>query len=287
MPGKMPEFIIIGAAKSGTTALYEYLVEHPEVFMSPIKETNFFAWDDGCPKSIFGNKPNNHFPIKSLSKYRDIFSKAEASEVCGEASPLYLESATAAKQIHNSIPGVKIIAILRNPADRAFSDYCMQIRHSFTDVSIEQGLDSNSHSVKTGYYHKMLSEYYNLFPSENILILKFEDLKSNPAGQAKKLFNFLGISDDFAPDFTKKHNAGGFPKNMFINKVLAIASRRETMKWLTPNWLVQFIKSRREQNWENMPEFPTELRSLLVENYMDEIDKLSQLTGLDFEAWQK
>ncbi len=287
MTEKMPEFIIIGAAKSGTTALYEYLVEHPDVFMSPIKEINFFAWDSSGVKSIFGNKPNNYFPVKSISKYQGIFAKAKAGKVCGEASPLYLESATAAKKIHEAIPNAKIIVILRNPADRAFSDYCMQIRHSYTEKSVEEGLAPDSHSVQGGNYYTMLKQYYDIFPSENILVLKFEDLKNNPGKQAQKLFGFIGVNDTFLPDFDKRHNTGGYPRNMFINKILAVASRRETMKWLTPNWLVQFIKRRREGNWADLPEFPPELRSQLVDSYKDEVGKLSQLTGLNFEEWNK
>ena len=287
MSEKMPEFIIIGAAKSGTTALYEYLVEHPDVFMSPIKETNFFAWDDNDVKSIFGHKPKNYFPVKSISKYQEIFAKAEADKVCGEASPLYLESATATKKIHGMIPDVKIIVILRNPADRAFSDYCMQIRHSYTEKTVEVGLAPDSHSVQGGNYYTMLKQYYDIFPSENILVLKFEDLKNNPEKQAQKLFNFIGVDGKFLPDFNKRHNPGGYPRNMFINKVLAVASRRETMKWLTPNWLVQLIKRRREGNWADLPEFPPEIRSQLVDSYKDEVGKLSQLTGLNFDEWQK
>jgi len=287
MSEKMPEFIIIGAAKSGTTALYEYLVEHPDVFMSPIKETNFFAWDASGVKSIFGDKPNNYFPVKSISKYQEIFAKAEAGKVCGEASPLYLESATAAIKIRETIPNTKIIVILRNPADRAFSDYCMQIRHSYTGETVEEGLAPDSHSVQGGNYYTMLKQYYDIFPSENILVLKFEDLKSNPEQQVQKMFDFIGVDGKFLPGFNKRHNPGGYPRNMFVNKILAVASRRETMKWLTPNWLVQFIKRRREENWADLPEFPPELRSQLVDSYKGEVSKLSQLTGLNFEEWNK
>jgi len=185
------------------------------------------------------------------------------------------------------IPDVKIIVILRNPADRAFSDYCMQIRHSYTEQTVKEGLAPDSHSVQGSNYYTMLKQYYDIFPSENILILKFEDLKSNPEKQAQKLFNFIGVDDTFLPDFDKRHNTGGFPRNMFINKVLAVASRRETMKRLIPNRLVQFIKRRREGNWEDLPEFLPELRSQLVESYKDEVGKLSRLTGLNFEEWNK
>ncbi len=88
----LPDFIVIGAAKAGTTALYWYLAEHPEVFMSRVKETNFLAYGlDGQGRLVYGNPDVHHFPVKSLAEYQDLFAEAGPARRLGEASPIYLE----------------------------------------------------------------------------------------------------------------------------------------------------------------------------------------------------
>ena len=116
----LPNFIIIGAAKAGTTALYWYLAEHPDVFMSPVKETFYFAYGvDAAGKLLYGDPAVHRFPVKTLSAYEALFARANGALAIGEASPIYLECPQAAERIRAVIPDARLICSLRHPVDRA------------------------------------------------------------------------------------------------------------------------------------------------------------------------
>src|SRR5206468_5150499 len=126
----LPNFIVIGAAKAGTTALYWYLAEHPAVFMSRVKETNYFAFGlDGEGRLLYGDPEVHRFPVRSLSEYEHLFANAADAAAVGEASPIYLECPQAAARIRTLLPGARIICSLRHPVDRAYSNYLMALRH--------------------------------------------------------------------------------------------------------------------------------------------------------------
>ena len=126
----LPNFIVIGAAKAGTTALYWYLAEHPAIFMSPVKETNYFAYGlDDAGQLRFGDPDVHRFPVKSLAAYEALFAGAGDAVAIGEASTMYLECPQAAARIHDLLPATRIICGLREPVDRAYSDYLMYLRN--------------------------------------------------------------------------------------------------------------------------------------------------------------
>ena len=125
----LPNFVVIGAAKAGTTALYWYLAEHPGVFMSPVKETNYFAYGlDAGGQLVYGDPDVHRFPVKSLGAYEQLFENVGSAAVVGEASPIYLECPQAAARIRELLPAARIICSLRQPMERAYSDYLMHLR---------------------------------------------------------------------------------------------------------------------------------------------------------------
>ncbi|HYF40037.1 MAG TPA: sulfotransferase, partial [Gemmatimonadales bacterium] len=125
----LPNFIVIGAAKAGTTALYWYLAEHPQIFMSPVKETNYFAYEvDASGQLVYGDPEDHQFPIRTRAEYEALFAEAGPASAVGEASPIYLECPQAAGRIQSAIPGALLVCCLRHPVDRAYSDYLMHLR---------------------------------------------------------------------------------------------------------------------------------------------------------------
>src|SRR5215210_5286768 len=125
----LPNFIIVGAAKAGTTALYWYLSEHPAVYMSPVKETFYFAYGvDEAGRLLYGDPEVHRFPVKTLREYEALFAAAGDASAIGEASPIYLECPQSAGRIRELIPAARIVASLRQPVDRAYSDYIMYLR---------------------------------------------------------------------------------------------------------------------------------------------------------------
>ncbi|EPZ44556.1 hypothetical protein N007_10785 [Alicyclobacillus acidoterrestris ATCC 49025] len=120
----LPNFLVIGAAKAGTTALYRYLSQHPEVFMPSIKEPNYFALANREVRFQGpGDDRTNRSSITRFADYQALFDEADGYQAVGEASPMYLYTADAANRIHDLIPNVKLIVILRDPVERAHSAY--------------------------------------------------------------------------------------------------------------------------------------------------------------------
>src|SRR3954467_5933016 len=122
----LPSFIVVGAAKAGTTALYWYLNEHPAVFMRPVKETNFFAYGrDAEGRLLYGDPEIHHFPIQTIAAYERLFDQAGGARGLGEASPISLGGPEAGDRTPAGVPSVRLTASLRHPGERAYSDYLM------------------------------------------------------------------------------------------------------------------------------------------------------------------
>ena len=215
----LPTFVIIGAAKAGTTALYWYLADHPEVFMSPVKETNYFAFgldDDGRP--LYGDPELHRFPIRSFAEYEALFAGSDGALAVGEASPIYLECPQSAARIREVVPGARIVCFLREPVDRAYSDYLMYLRARGRRLDPDRDLTPDaawarpdSHWMQISRYHEALSRYYERFPREQIDVFLFDDLKTDAAACVRAVFAALGVDPGFAPDLETPHNIGGLP----------------------------------------------------------------------------
>ena len=183
----LPNFIVIGAAKAGTTALYWYLEEHPDVFMSPVKETNYFAYgvDEGG-NLLYGDPDVHRFPVKTLEEYEQLFNRAGGARAVGEASPLYLECPQAAARIRNRLPDVRLICSIRHPVDRAYSDYLMYLRRRGRVFDPDRQLTRaaewarpDSRWMQVSRYYQQLARYFAAFPRDQIHVMLFDDFKTN------------------------------------------------------------------------------------------------------------
>jgi len=285
MTSRLPNMLIIGAAKAGTTALYRYLNEHPDIYMSAVKETNYFACDGDDTKAWTERSVNNKFKFRTLDEYRQLFSEAGEASVVGEASPLYLESPTAASRIHALLPEVRLIASLRDPADRAFSAYMMKVRHARETWRVDKAFDPESHYVRVGFYYEKVKRYYDLFPSRQIKVVLFNDLRRAPLDVCKDLFGFLGVDEKFSPDMGQIHNVGAFPKNKLLNVVFAKAKNNEILMRIMPDWLVSAGGRLRRKNLGAKLVMEPELRARLVDLYRDDVARLQDLIDRDLSSW--
>lgn len=284
----LPNFIIIGVAKAGTTSLYRYLDQHPQVFMCPIKGTNFFgyedarAWkwtDEGDPPLL------RHFQVTTLDAYEAMFARASEEVAIGEASPQYFRCPTAARRIHECIPGVKLVANLRNPADRAFSGFLMRTRRGEAVKSIYEELTLESSHVKEGFYYRRMKRYFDLFPKDQIKIYIFEEFRKDPAKVVIDLFGFLGVGKNFVPDTSVRHNPAGVPKSRLLNRVFFNPSLIHMTKSVLPECVQELCKQVRQHNMTTPPKFPTDLRAKLLDHYREDIRKLEELLDRDLSIW--
>ncbi len=226
---RFPDFLVIGANKCGTTTLYNYLIEHPNIKSASKKEIHFFDNPGNFSKGVGWYRAQ--FPIKSL-----VSPKTE-SFITGEATPAYLFHPIAPQRVAKYLPDTKIIVMLRNPVDRAYSHYQMTCRNgnellTFSDAISKESeridwilkkmeQEANFYDVdyarysylSRGIYVDQLQRWTELFDQKQILVLKSEDFFSKPQAALEKTINFLGLSQ-WQPAQSKISHVGGYQTKM-------------------------------------------------------------------------
>lgn len=284
----LPNFMIIGVAKAGTTSLHRYLDQHPQVFMCPVKETNFFACEDARAGTWTGevDLPNPaRFRVKTLEAYEALFAGVSDEIAIGEASPRYFGCHTTPQRIRECIPDVKLVASLRNPADRAFSGFLMRVRKGCAEMKIRERLTPESHHVREGFYYSRLKRYFDIFPKDQIKICLFEEFKEDPAKIVVDLFDFLGVDTNFVPDTSIKHNPAGIPKIRLLNRLFFDPTLIRTAKLVLPESVQGMAKRVQQQNLNTPPKIPADLRAKLLDLYREDILKLEGLLDRDLSIW--
>ena len=218
---RTPNFLIIGAMKSATTSLYSYLSQHPDIFMTKIKEPMFF--NNLHQDNKYKIKGSISKKISTWEEYANLFNNVTSEIAIGEASPAYLYNNKCASLIHSYLPNVKIIAVLLHPTDRAYSNFLHTRRSDRETISDfyealeeeEKRINNNwsplYHYINQGYYYRQLKRYYNNFPKENIKVVLFDDLIKDPISTLEDIFTFLDVNKDVDIDTSKKSNSSGVP----------------------------------------------------------------------------
>ncbi len=232
----LPNFFIIGAAKAGSTSLYEYLIQHPQVYMSPIKEPHYYS-------NIRPSAEHAHIvcAVSDTKKYLSLFKGAGGYKAIGEASTSYLSEIGTAQRIKAKIPDAKIIILLRDPVDRAYSHYLMDVRDGFQDLSFWDAIQSDymqcekgwgiSHMyVELGLYFEQVRQYIDCFARDRVLILFFDDFITNELDILLRVADFLEIDPEpmRGIDFTKIYNQFALPRGAVSRWFL----RSPRIKWL-------------------------------------------------------
>lgn len=289
----LPTFIIIGAAKAGTTALYWYFAEHPDVFMSPVKETFYFAYElDAVGRLRYGDPDVHRFPVKTLAEYEALFAGAGTAKAIGEASPIYLESPLAAARIRDTIPQARLICILRHPVERAYSDYLMYLRRRGRpfDPSVElrptaAWTQPDSRWMVVSRYYDQLARYYALFPREQLHVVLFGDLKQHPVDSVQGMYRFIGVDSSFVPDFDTPHNVGGTPASPLLERMFTSPAIRSALEPWVPKRAANWLRRVRGRTMRQAPRLPADLRKELTGHFRDDITKTSELIGRSLQHW--
>lgn len=233
---KIIDFIIIGAARSGTTSLFAYLRAHPQIYIPLEKEVCFFSDDDRYQKG----------PDWYLKNYFSGINRKE--KIIGEATPAYMLFEYVAERIYKTTPSTKLIAILRNPVQRAYSHYRfakrldienknfytaikqLAARGKISDSQIES---QNVEYLMFGEYGRILENYMQYFRENQIKIIFFEDLKKDPLGKMAEIYDYLGVDSKFkSEEFYTRHNVGGEPRFKSILKLQQWLKSNEAIKKL-------------------------------------------------------
>lgn len=272
-----PDFLIIGAQKAGTTSLRAFLESIPkQVFMS---KTEHHFWNrEGQYNDGFG-----------LNSYLNNFAQSQSGQMIGEKSPSYLGSYEAPARIHRHLPEVKLIAILRNPAERAYSAYWHGRRvgaidpgTTFTD-SIQSYRENHGKPygdlVTPGFYSQHIARYLEFFPREQLLLLDFDELLNSPVSELSKSISFLGLDGDLIT----KSGALKFPKR----NVARVSRLPKVSRYIHRTRLLTYDqKSKILKKFLKTGDIPPMARTdsqFLATLYKDEAAKVRALTGVDFD----
>lgn len=284
----LPSFIVIGVAKAGTTSIYRYFDQHPQVFMYPEKSTSYFGYEDARDWQWWdeGDAPRlRHFRVKTFEQYQAAFAGVNGELAVGEVSPQYVRCPTAARRMRETLPDVKVIASLRNPAERAFSGFLMRTRRGEPVRTAEEELMPTATHVKEGFYYTRLKRYFDEFPREQLKIFLFDDFRREPARTMSELFDFVGVDTGVPLDTTSKHNPANIPKSRLANRVLYHPRVIRTAKTMIPVPAYDLAKRARQLNLKTAPKLPDDLRASLLEIYREDILKLEGLLGRDLSIW--
>jgi len=281
------DFFIVGAPKSGTTSLYHYLNEHPEIQMSSQKEPDFFTDLDLYNSGMYYGKNR----IDTIEKYHNLFKGS--SKLRGEASVSYLFYDGVAKKIKNYNSDAKIIIMLRNPIERAFSHYLMDYRLGLVSDSFEDVIDYKSKHknaklfyqqyIEVSEYFKQIKRYLDVFKTESVLFIDYEDLKRDVSDVVDRTHMFLGV-DVFEPNNRGKHNTYNMPKNNIIRFFYSFVGLRNFLIFIFPKSFSKKIRTFLFRK-DKKPKLSCVTRKKLYKHFEKDVIELGKLLNKDFSSW--
>ena len=310
--GKEPNFFVVGVVKGGTTSLYNYLDMHPSIFLTPIKESNHFSDADmnhegfedqykidsglNIDKYLKGTRELVHIAhVRDRNQYLALYDQADDEIALGEVCNSYFFCKSSAVAIHDSYPESRIIVMLRNPIERVFSQYLMNLREAKVlkrDFKSEIEADYNrtekgwgvSHNyLELGLYAQQLEIYLNLFPKEQIKLCFFEEFMKNKQEQIDDIFRFLNVGpypiDNFA-----QHNSAKMPRSKALNYFLNRSGFIKLAKSLISRERRQKFKGLLYSD-KNLPELSVKDKAFLCDFYREDIARLEKMIDKDLSHW--
>jgi hypothetical protein len=292
----MPSFIVIGAGKSGTTSLYHCLRRHPQIFMSPVKEPLFFAFAGRKMNFIGpGDAEINARAVTQLSAYQRLFSSGSNHPARGEASVAYLYYPRAADLIRELLPDIKLVVILRCPADRAYSNFLHALRLGREPIwdferalalepeRIKAGWSHFYHYKSKGFYYRQLSYWMSLFSSDQIMVHLYDDWNQAPDEFLRRILHFVGVDSEYSIHTSQRYNVTGqSPTALRVRKTLAPLSRLSS---ILPVSTREYLKGAIARCGANPNYMPADIHKRLMDEYAPDVAKLSNLIGRDLSGW--
>lgn len=273
---RKPDFIIVGAHKAGTTSLHYYLDEHPDIYLPDYK----------------GGDLLSHRDFKQLGKtqaYLDQFEQAEPNQILGEVSSVYFHQDNQfVEQLSRNFPDLKIIIILRDPIDRAYSHAFWNRSYSQQELQdLDSLLLSSKKILKPGLYATHLKKYLDCFGKDQIKVFLYDDLRQDSRGFVKKMYDFLGVQSDFEPDINKRYHSGNLKVDNSYSRLLKRGKAiSPSLKALIPSPIRSLLSSAlASKSTAPKPKMSPQLRQALIHYYRDEVTEVEKLTGLKVSHW--
>jgi len=294
----LPNFLLIGAEKAGTTSIHNYLRAHPQVFMARVKEPLFFAFE-GRKLNYKGpgDEDFNRRIVTSADSYAALFSRAERYLAVGESSATYLFYSQTPERAAYYVPRAKLIVILRNPADRAYSNFLHGIRAGKENLEFGAALKAEPERLALGWspffsyrakgwYHAQLSHWMKYFPPEQFLFLLYDDLQRRPTEVMRQIYSFIGVDTDFRPDVDVQYNISGKPLSPKLHELI---KGNTPIHLLARSMLPVKVRARLKADitrWNlARSAIAPELRGQLLTEYASDLAQLPAMIGRDLSHW--
>jgi hypothetical protein len=302
----LPNFFVVGAAKSGTTALERYLSAHPQIYMSPIKEPSYFARDIIPQLPLSGWQTNQQGleayldgPMRERrggcvlewEQYLKLFRHVQLETAIGEASTAYLISPAAPAEIRSRIPGARIVIMLRSPVERVFSTWVMFRRNGKLPLGFSDFLRSSEgdtsrwrHTIlETRKIAEGVERFMAAFPAQAVRWYFHEDFSAAPLRLMRDIYSFLGVDPAFEPDVTRRHNESILPRGAILHRALRASGVWGAAHRVMPApWR---RVARRALFRAGKIEITPADRSLLIDYFRDDVRRLQRLVGRDLSHW--
>lgn len=300
-----PNFLVVGTPKGGTSSLYRYLKVHPEIYLPEQKELHFFSCAE-LYKNI--NGPGDKIAlinvIQSWGEYLTLYKNITTEKAAGDVSPSYLYySKESILKINGLLDSnLKIIIMLRDPIERAFSNFLHQKRLMHEKLDFNEVIKIEEERIEKGYgdfwrylghslYSENCMDYINAFGSTNVKIVLFEDFVSQPHETIKSIFEFLEVDGNFTPNnLNTIYNKGGvYTSNVLTKFLLKPTVMKEEIKRLVGNKIREQYKMYKNKillkNRKEKPAISEESIKYLQSYFFDDVKKLKEM-GLDITLWK-
>lgn len=295
------DFLIIGAGKSGTTSIYYYLSQHPQIHMSPVKEPGFFLLPGLDIETTLAERQefeiNNPGRIETLKDYRRLFRDAKPGQLRGEASIHYLSSEVAAQNIARYTPSARLICVVRNPIERALSNHAhalrdhLEKRNSILDVLEQDGVGHVY--FQGGFYGRELQRFAQCAPANPLRVWLYDDLARDAVGLIKELLRFLDVDDTFNPDTSFRANVSGRPTNVWAKAYdwagrSKLRKNRAVRRFVSAQVRQRIVKALAAKGnaSRSRPQITPNEWAALRELYESDLRVLEEFLGADLSHWR-
>jgi hypothetical protein len=295
---RWPNFFVVGAQRAGTTSLYTYLNGHPDIFMPEIKEPHYFARVEHGHEVILRSLLSK--VINTEEEYLELFKGAGSRPLLGEASPFYLYDPEAPARIKEKSPDARIIALLRDPIERAHSSYLVarlegretksfyeSVREDYARA--HKALGVSYLYIELGLYSEQVQRYLDTFGPDRVRFYLYDDLAADAGRIVRDACDFLGVDfrdGDFF-DATKKHGGYKVPRNRFVNFVMGDPRLRSLALTVTPRPILTFLRDNYLFIEPPKPEVTSEAREFLQELFREDVRRLEAIINRDLSHWMK
>ena len=303
--GRLPDFLLIGAPKAGTTALHAALAGHPELFLSRVKEPKYYLCGDSPPPTYTGpgDAHSNREWVWQRRRYLDLFADAPDHARCGESTPFYLYHRDARRRIATDLPNVRLVAVLRDPVDRAYSNWmhlwsdglepCADVVEACAreQERVDAGWAPFWHYRGLGSYGRQFADLYDHVSPDQVLVLRYRDLVDEPQATLNRVCRFLGVAEDVVTA-VPAGNSRPFVHASVRTRVLGPVLRAGASggRFFPPRvWRTvsrPLVAQLHQRGNPERPALSPEQREALRGPFLEDIALLERITGESYDDWR-